>query len=110
MNYAVTDLYFLFLAHEGFADVGIVSVLERRPANQCRPIGDGLLARSQGKIFAGWEYRSGGADRTHRRHINMLRRQRDERAGRSGVRVDKCVGRNGGMVERARDLLRAVET
>ena len=81
MNDAVADLYFLVLVHERLADVGIVSVFQRRAADQRRPVGNRFLARGQRKIFASWQYRRGRADRAHRRHVNVLRGQSDQRAG-----------------------------
>ena len=39
----------------------------------------------------------------------MLGSQGNESAGRSGVRINKRVGGNGGVIKRARDFFRAIE-
>ena len=48
-------------------------------------------------------------DRADRRHVNVTRGERDERAGRSGVGVDEGVGRDGGVIEELGDFLRGIE-
>src|SRR6266571_6286231 len=109
MNHAIADLHFLVLVHERFADVGIVSVPERGAPDQGRPVRNGFLACGQGKIFTGRQNRRGRTNRTNRRHVDMLRRQGNESAGRSSVRVNKRVRGNGGMIKRTCYLFRAIE-
>ena len=53
MDYAIADFDFLVLVHEGFGDIGIMSVLDRRAAEQCGPIRNGFLFRRSREIFPG---------------------------------------------------------
>ena len=102
VNDAIADFYFLLLVHEGFADVGVVTVAERCTANERRPIRDRLLFFSRRQILTGRENRRRGADRTDRRHVDVPGRERDERTGRARVRVDEGVGRDRGVIQNAR--------
>ena len=109
MNHSIADFHFLLLVHEGFADVGVVPVAQRRAADKRRPVGDRLLLFSRRKILAGREDRRGRADRAHRRHVDMLGGKGDERTGRAGVGVDVGVSRDRGVIQNAGDFLRRIE-
>ena len=109
MHDAIADLYFLLLGHEGFADVRIMAIARGRTPNERGPVGKGLVAFCARKIFAGRKDRRRRADSADGRHVDVPRGKRDERARGTGVRVDKGVGRNGGVVEHAGDFRGAVE-
>ena len=110
MNNAVADFHFLVFVHERLGDVGIMAVLDRGAADERRPIRNRLFLRRRGKIFTRRKDRRGGANRAHRRHVNVLRGDGDERAGRTGVCVDEGVSGDFRLIERVHDIGRGIES
>src|SRR5438128_5949 len=85
VDQTVSNSSFLVLVHERFANIGIVRVASRGAANERGPIRDRFLARGRRKVFAGRQNGGGGSDRAHRRHVDMLCGERDDRPRRAGV-------------------------
>ena len=110
MNDAVADFYFFILVHERFCKIGIMAVLDRGATNERRPIRNRLLPGGGGKIFARGQNRGRGADGAHRRHVNVLCCDGDERTGRASVCVDKCVRGDFRLIERVHDIRRAIQS
>ena len=106
---AVTNFHFFFLVHERFAKIGIVSVAAGHAADERGKIGNSFIAFRLGQVLSGGENRRGGADGADRRHINMFGGKGNERAGRSGVRIDKSVSGNRDAIECAGDFLGRIE-
>ena len=110
MHDAVANFHFLFLVHERLPEIGIVSVATGHAADERGKIGNSFVAFRFGQVLSGGENRRSGADRADRRHINMFGGKGNERAGRSGVRIDKGVGGNSNAIECAGNFLSGIET
>ena len=109
VNDAVADFYFLIFVHEGFGDIGVVSVLDRRATDKRRPIRNRLLLGGCRKIFTGRKNRCRGANGAHRRHKNVLRGDSDNRARRSSVCINEGASRNLSLIERIHDISRRIQ-
>src|SRR5204863_111731 len=68
-----------------------------------------FIAFRLGQVLSGGENRRGGADGADRRHINMFGGKGNERASRSGVRIDEGVRGNSNAIECAGDFLGGIE-
>ena len=86
-----------------------MAVLDGRASDECRPIRNRFFLCRGGQIFARRKDRCSRANCAHRRHVNVLRGDDNERAGRSCVCVNKRVGRDFDLVQRIDDLGRCVE-
>ena len=103
------DFHFLVEVHEAVHQLGVVAIFLCHAPEVAGEIGNDFGVHRFWDFLPGTGHRGGGSDGADRSHENLFRRERDERPGRTGVRVHISVGRDRTLAEHLDDFLGGLE-